>query len=63
MYYLDIADQFDNIHSVKVQQDGKTVKVVGTSNGKPFDYSQSYSYTKVAKEVAKRLSYFIGIKK
>jgi hypothetical protein len=63
MYYLDIVNQFDVIQSVKIEQDGKTVKVVGMTNGVPFEYAQSYSYTKVAKEVAKRLAYFIGIKK
>ena len=63
MYYLEIVDLFDVIDDVIVQRDGKTVRVRGKKDCEFADYYQSYSYTKVAKEVAKRLKYFIGIKR
>jgi hypothetical protein len=61
MYYLDIVNLFDVIESVETTE--KTVQVKGLKDGKPFVYNQSYGYLKVAKEVSKRLKYFIGIKK
>lgn len=63
MYYLEIVDLFDVIDDVTVQQDGKSVRVCGKKDGQFADYYQSYNYTKVAREVAKRLKYFVGIKK
>lgn len=63
MYYLEIVDLFDVIDDVIVQPDGKTIRVRGKKNGEFADYYQSYNYMKVAKEVAKRLNYFIGVKR
>ena len=63
MYYLDIVNLFDVIEEVIIQQDGKSIRVCGKKDGKSTDYYQSYNYTKVAREVAKRLKYFVGIKK
>lgn len=63
MYYLDIVDQFDVITDVNTQPSKKLVSVHGLKAGKPFVYNKSYQHLKVANEVAKRLKYFIGIKK
>ena len=63
MYYLDIVDLFDVIEDVIIQPDGKSIRVRGKKDGQFTDYYQSYNYVKVTKEVAKRLKYFVGIKK
>lgn len=63
MYYLDIVDLFDVIEDVIIQPDGKSIRVRGKKDGQFADYYQSYNYVKVTKEVAKRLKYFVGIKK
>lgn len=51
MYYLDIVDQFKKIESVNVK--GTTVIV----NGNSF----SYKHPQVAKAVAEKISYFLGV--
>ena len=61
MYYLDIVELFDVIETVEVKD--KTVHIRGLKDGVSYEYVKSYGYLKVAKEVAKRLKYFIGIKK
>lgn len=61
MYYLEIVELFDVIETVEVKD--KTVTIKGLKDNQPFVYTQSYGYLKVAKEVQKRLKYFIGIKK
>jgi len=63
MYYLDIVDQFEVITDVNTQPSKKIVSVHGLKDGKPFVYNQGYQHLKVMNEVAKRLKYFIGIKK
>lgn len=63
MYYLDIVNLFDVINDVTVQPSKKLVTVTGLQNGKHYVYTKSYMHLKVAQEVAKRLKYFIGIKK
>ena len=53
--YSDIVNEFEEIHTVSVKN-----SVVYVS-GIPENKSYSYIHTKVAKEVQKRISYFIGI--
>ncbi len=63
MYYLDIVDQFDLINNVEVKSSEKTVVIYGVRNGQSYTYRKSYQHLKVATEVAKRVKYFIGVKK
>ena len=61
MYFLDLVDHFQDIISVNVETDGKTVKVVGYANGLLDTVCIRYNHNKVAKAVAERVSSFIGV--
>lgn len=63
MYYLEIVDLFDVITDVKVITKDNTVIISGIKNNARMTYDQHYQHLKVAKEVAKRLLCFKGIKK
>jgi len=65
MRYLDIVDQFKTIEDVYVgvhhAEEKFYVRVRGTDDNGFHDSYTSYNYKKVAQEVAKRISYFIGV--
>lgn len=65
MYYLDIVDQFKTIDKVmcgrNYSQKHYYVRVIGTTEKGYHDCYASYKYLEVAKEVATRVSYFIGV--
>ena len=65
MFYLDIIDQFSKIEDVIVQKDhandGWCVRTRGSKDGNFHDNYSTYKHKAVAKAVAEKISYFIGV--
>lgn len=63
--YLDIVDEFKTIDDVYFGKDYSTgmyhVRVRGTNENGFHDHYRRYMHRKVAEEVAKRISDFIGV--
>jgi len=62
MNYKDIVNLFDSIEDVFVLPNGTSIIVKGTKNNDLGDIYVNYKDSTVAKEVVKKISYFIGIK-
>lgn len=60
--WKEIVEKFDVIEDAIIQPDGKSIRVRGTKNNKFADAYVEYKNSKVAEEVHKRVSAFVGIK-
>jgi len=59
MNYSNIIKEFEEIHKVSLKDN--IVFVSGIASGKSENKSYKYIHSNVAKEVKKRVSYFVGI--
>lgn len=59
--YKVIVERFDVIEEAIIEPDGLTVRVKGTKNGKYADVYSQYKNARVAQEVLKKVTQFIGV--
>lgn len=59
--FKEIVEHFDTIDDVIIQPNGTSIRVRGTKHNDFADAYIDYTHKEVAQEVAKKVSYFIGI--
>ena len=60
--WKDIISKFDEIEDCIIEPDGLTIRTRGTKSGKFADDYSHYKNKKVATEIHKKVSQFIGVK-